>query len=247
LKTTLLFDGGDRNFTLQSAILVYADANSAAATLHEIGQDHGRPFLKPGHPVTLDAVEELAVTLGKATGATWLPENVVMLSAGKMAWWCPSGRRRIWFKPSHNDPERQAELAVIKSLNGRYVWHPPLLFVTSYQRGHGSIHIYALTQDRRPRPGEALFNAPYWNLNAGGMCNGNLKLPDSPSPDNITAFEAAFFNSAFTHSSYGDQLTRHPGRHHGLWQELAKRKTKPAAAYWRKVLVPAKTTAAKVF
>ena len=247
MDTKLLFDGGDRNFSLRSAILIYTDGAAAAATVHDITHAHGCPVIRPGRPVALDGLEELAVTLGKSAGTVWLPEQVVMLSAGKMAWWCPSGHRRIWFKPSHLDDSRKEEAAILASINGRKVWHPPLLFVTTYHRGQGSIHVYALLRDGRPQATADLYTAPYWNLNAGGMCNGNIQLPDAPSPDNIGAFEAAFFNSSFTHSSYGDRLTLHPGGHHGLWQELARRKTKPDAAYWRRVLVPAKTTASKVF
>ena len=62
------------------------------------------------------------------------------------------------------------------------------------------------------------------------MCNGNLTLPPV-APENLPAFEAAFFNSAFTHSSDGT-LTSFPGGHTALWEHLATRKAAPDARFW---------------
>ena len=246
MEASVNFGAADRNFALKSAILIYQDGDQHAATVHEVYLPHGRPSLKPGQPVTVAALEQLMRNLGKQDGAAYIPEQVVSLGLNRLAWWCPAGRRRIWFKPSHD----KAEAKVLKQLNGKFVWHPPLLFVAGAKGGDG-LSAFALLANQRPTAETELCKAPYWNLyEDGSMCRGNIKLPIA-STESLAAFERAFFNSAFSHSS-GGRLTLRPGGHHGLWQESAglaarSRKWQPDEKYWRKHLVPLKKSIGTLF
>jgi PRTRC genetic system protein B len=231
IETQVRYGGQNRDFQLESAILVYADTGNRAqyaASVHDVELVDRRPVIKPGHPVTIQALEQLMRNLGRNVGAYFVPENLLSVGLDRMSWWCAAGRRRIWFKPSRQDDGKEKEL---KALNGRHVHHPPLLFVANAR----SLNVYALLRNERPRPDTIVYRAPYWNLSEGHMCNGDLKLPIC-TPENIPGFETAFFNSAFTHSSAG-ALTHHAGGHNGLWLELSRRKTPPDAKYWQRHLV----------
>jgi PRTRC genetic system protein B len=246
------FQEAERNYSIKSAILIYSDGKNSAATTHDVTLRHNQPTIEPGQPITIAALEMLMKSLGRQSGVAYLPNQVVNLGLDQMAFWCPAGRRRIWFTPDNwrvdgpakgetLDEKKMAELerrlkqaTLLKWLNGRFVHHPPLLFAVGI-KGGDSLSVFAMAENARPTLNTKLYKAPYWNLSGGTMCRGNLKLP-SATVDSIEGFERAFFNSAFSHSSAGI-LTRHPGGHNGLWEELAKRKTAPDAKFWRKNLV----------
>jgi len=237
MEVSTHFGGSSATFELKHAILLYEDAGRAvAATTHKIANYHGRPTITAGQPITVSALEQLIQSLGKSSGATFLPTEILSLGIERMVWWCPAGRRRIWFKPNgrfdkNQSPEQAAETKALLKLNGQFVQWPAFLFVAS----HG-LSAFAMARSERPKPDTHLLKAPCWNLNDGGMCAGNIELP-SVSPDNLAGFENAFFNSSFTHNSQGGKLTTHPGGHTGLWTELAARKTAPDTSYWRKHLL----------
>ena len=229
MNTLVEFGGQDRHYQIKQAILVYEDAASsaAAATVHAVellpsrGSANSRPIIQPGQPITILALETLIQSLGRGAKGGFIPPNIISLAMDGMVWWCPAARRRIWFKPSNDTDAKR-----LKALNGKSVHHPPLLFKAE----NNGLNAYALVKNERPTPDIRVYRAPYWNLSDGHMCNGNLKLPPV-APENLAAFEAAFFGSAFTHSSDGT-LTSYPGGHTSLWEHLASRKTAPDARFW---------------
>jgi PRTRC genetic system protein B len=244
METTLKFGGQARDYRLASAILIYADtggssqpwnsSNHVAATVHDVAQADGRPVIQPGQPVSVAALERLMQSLGRQTGAQAIPENLLSLGMDRMVWWSRASRRRIWFNASHDQTG-------LKPLSGKFVYHPALLFVAHTH----NLSVYALAGDRRPVPKTKIYRAPYWNLQNGHMCNGNLTLP-ACLPENIAGFEAAFFNSEFTHGG-GGGITRHAGGHVGLWTALAARKTKPDEKYWRANLISTSQTLDQIY
>ena len=228
MNTSLQFGNQGRAYLLTSAVLIYADkgdSNNIAATVHDVKHTGKQPMIMPGQPVSVQALERIMSGLGRQTTNGFIPTHIIANGFDRMAWWCPAAKRRIWFKTYDGEDKP------VKSLNGKFVHHPPLLFVA---QNHG-LNVFALPDNERPQRDTTLYRAPYWNLSDGHMCNGDMKLPVC-SPDNIPGFEAAFFNSAFTHGR-GEGITRHKGGHYGLWAELAARKTKPDWKYWRKNLI----------
>jgi PRTRC genetic system protein B len=242
ITAELSFGEAERHYSLEAAVLIYKDndhSTNRAATVHDIELLHNKPHLAAGTPVTMAAVERFMEAFNKQSASSFIPEQVVMLGVNRLAWWCPAGRRRIWFRPSDEKHKN------LMTLNGKFVHHPPLLFVVG-QRGGDGLAAHALTENKRPTPDTVLYRAPYWNLNdQGGMCRGNISLP-SCSTKSIDGFERAFFNSAFSHTS-GGLLTRHAAGHDGLWAELAALSVAPDAAYWKRNLVKTKRTLATLF
>src|ERR1039458_2313785 len=85
--------GSNRLFGLSKAVLVYADAQEAFATVHEAkpAPDGGAPYLDAGQPLTIDFLKQLAKALGRTTPCEILPRNVLVYTPDMLVWWC---RRR---------------------------------------------------------------------------------------------------------------------------------------------------------
>lgn len=220
-----------QTFQLARAILIYTHDNQACATTHEIELVNRRPVLCAGHPISLDGLQALARQLSGDTGAQFLPPHVLSFGAGRCAWWTPGRRARIWFKPHDDNPEA----AALRALNGKTVFHPPLVFSV----GQRTIHVAALATEERPTLKTRLYRAPYFNLGHDGMlCQGSARFPEQPTPGNLATYERAFFESAFTHTNvHGDKLHVRPG-HAAFWSALADRRRAPDAAFWRQQLIP---------
>jgi len=53
--------GGNRNFTLKYAVMIYTDTSTAFATLHEVRVDsEGSPYLAPGRSLTTAFLRRLS-------------------------------------------------------------------------------------------------------------------------------------------------------------------------------------------
>jgi hypothetical protein len=71
-----------------------------------------------------------------------------------------------------------------------------------------------------------LWRAPYFNVwGEGEICTGNVRLPDSLSPQSLEVYERAFFDSEFTHPNLrgGEKLIHHSDGPYGWWAGLLKR------------------------
>ena len=139
--------GETRTYKLTKALLIYEAENrmgdnsgGTAVSVHEV-QDRQ---LGPGQPITRAAVESLAQALGRNLAAGWLPPQLVSLGFGKMAWFCPAGRRRIWFKAdgrfNGGAETEHKDTPKVTKLNGKFAQHPPLLFVA----GDHKLAVFAL-------------------------------------------------------------------------------------------------------
>jgi len=223
-EITTAFNDVPRRYTLKQAILIYKDEQSnCAASIHEVNSG-----LQPGQPVTMGALEALLSALGRRVGGGFIAPEILSVGLDSLVWWCPAGRRRIWFRPDKMfDKSPPADIKRLLKVSGQFIWYPPLLF----KARPDALSVFALAANERPKSGTRLYKAPFWNLHDGGMCNGNLKLP-TVAAENISRFERAFFDSAFTHNSQGGLLTTHPGGYLGLLESLVQRKTRPDTAFW---------------
>ena len=245
--------GDSATYELKQALLLYEARTGVlseartAVSIHDVEIKEGRPILQAGQPITLSAVESLAAKLGRNLAACFLPANVISVSFGQVAWFCPAARRRIWFKADgrFNGGRTESEKELNDSqksqkLNGKFAAHPPLLFMA---RDTG-LYVFALPDNQRPHEETTVLRAPYWNLwEDGKLCQGNRHLSKQPTVANIPSFEDGFFNSAFSHTNIA-RVTRHPHGHSGLWQELCARqgRTTIKPSFWKKNLLPLKTT-----
>jgi len=206
------------NLQLRHAVLVYTDQQRAFATLHDIiAQAEGAPLLAPAQPLTLAFLRRLAEGLGSQVAPEILPDNVLARTPELIVWWTPAARR-VMFVGDADDEERR--------LNGLNFPHPPLVF-----KVHGrELFVRALEKNARPRADTPLQTAPYWNTagDDGRVCLGSTRAPESTSVESIKSWEAAFFQSSFTHALGAVRLTNHKQGFIGLWRGLAGKKVFPA-------------------
>lgn len=213
---------------LSKAILCYSDGQTNMATVNDIvTTDDNKKVIGAGAPLNR---AELTNMLGKLQGRTGarqiIPENVLSVDGGRMAWWTPASVRPIWFSFAHMANRDSVNAAI----SGKDFPHPALLFVAD----PGQLYIYALADNDRPAANTPVYVAPYYNLygnwdskkkkfdgRLGHMCAGNVRLPDSISIGDIPAWEMGFFNTTFTHSNIAKSLLcQHPGGYVRMVWEL---------------------------
>lgn len=232
------------------AIILYRDTNNytgdsptSVATINPIEMDGGKIQIMPGAPVTRADLDTLISALAESDTrrakppkdksaaladapqpSAYLSQNIVALGANCLSWVCTSARRPIYFN-AHGDYDKP-----LAKLSGKTVTHPHLLFIAGRRGNATHLTVYALPDDRRPKPETILCHAPYFNLSSGGwMCQGSAPLPHYLHPSSIPAFERAFFESNFTHTNRAKkELTRHPRGHHVLWATMRTLKNFPA-------------------
>jgi PRTRC genetic system protein B len=209
--------GASANLQLRHALLVYTDQHRAFATLHDVvSQEEGAPLLAPAQPLSLGFLRRLAEGLGSQLSPEILPENVLARTPEMIVWWSPPARRTMFFGDT-DEHERK--------LNGLNFPHPPLVFKV---RGR-ELFVRALEMNARPRADTPLKTAPYWNTagDDGRVCLGTTRAPESQSVESIKSWQAAFFQSSFTHPLGAVRLTNHKQGFIGLWRSLAGKKVFP--------------------
>lgn len=219
------------SWELTHAVLVYSqrasgvsfvDQSGAYATVHEVDQDAGKPVLGHGVPATKEACADLARALGAAASLTgFLPPQLVYLGARSILWWRWPRSARVFFDATKSAAGDQANdkagAALIGKRNG-VTPQPALVFgVTS-----SGWFVYAFEGVDRPGPDTKLLRAPYFNVYAdGGICTGNVQLPETLSPSTLARYERAFFDSEFTHPNMrgAERLLRPPLGAYKFWRE----------------------------
>lgn len=221
--------GSSKNLSLRKAILLYDltsrdHGSGPLATVHDVAYQnpdgkHPVPVIMPGSPVTMSDIETLSQSLSSAAESmSWLPPSVLSITSTRLVWHVPGRQRRIWF----ND-----EAKPYLHLNGKFVTHPSLIFDATINTG---LRILAVAGTDRPNPETQVYRAPYMNLySLGEMCRGSSPMPKVFTPEAMTNFENAFFNSAFSHTNLrGSAICRHPGGPVKMWDELRKLPKFPA-------------------
>lgn len=201
-------------YKLACALLVYhAPHGDSYATLHPAVHAGERASIGAGQPLTETALRKTLNRLGAPKGiGGWVPPCLLYIDADTLVWHVHPRHRTVFFTSGAG--------VGVKSLNAT---HPALVFAVNR---HGW-HVAAIANARDltpPAPSEPLYHAPYPNVyESGGICTGNVTLPERIAPDTLAGFEAAFFDSKFTHSN-NPSATTHPKGLVGLWQFLADAK-----------------------
>lgn len=226
--------GGELEMKLDQAILLYrSDGYRHMATVHSVVQKapDGAPVLGAGALLTTATLRKLSRELGTSSVVEVLPDYVVARTPELLAWWRPAATRRMFFRA-------ESELA---ELSGRPFPHPSLLFVVR----EGGLYVRALFKSCRPGADTELAAAPYWNVGSdGGVCAGTMGAPNENSVASIAGWEAAFWQSEFTHPGGGGKVTKARGGTTALWKRLAGKQrfptktlleTETLAEYLRKI------------
>jgi PRTRC genetic system protein B len=109
-----------------------------------------------------------------------------------------------------------------RKLNGLLFPHPPLIFKVVGR----DLFVRAVATNSRPSHATPMKTAPYWNTYVR-VCPGSMRVPDNSDIASIPQWEAAFFQSEFTHAAGAVRLTNHPEGFIGLWRSLVGKKKFP--------------------
>lgn len=210
---------GEKILSLRHAILIYsADAQFSeaakslqfVATLHAVDEAKGRPVIGAGTCVSAAQAEAFALAISRsAMQRTFLPENVLLHSANLTIWWQPSCVRRIFFvKKKAKD---------FSAFNAKRFRHPALCFVLKDR----TLRVFALAENQRPTPKTKLYRAPYPNVtNEGAIQLCGCTPPPDTSIASLPAWEANFYDSAFSHLANVGKLTKFKGGILALYELL---------------------------
>lgn len=229
MSRVAIAETGDATLTLRNAVLLYRTGNTSHvyATLHDIAEDgHGRPSLLAGRPMTLPELATFAHAAAARTAYQgFLDGRVLYVAPNTLAWWCPPARRHVWFRADKPLGETAGETE-----------QPALIFVA-----HAAAwFVFAVKGAERPTATTPLYHAPYFNVwKTGGICTGNVDIPEQPGPAAIAAYEGAFFRSHFTHPNH-DRVVRRRGGAMQLWRDLLD-----GAAFPESCLIARKETLAE--
>lgn len=204
---------------LSKAILVYQEASrhmsylgsTAFASIHEVSDTgtKAKPNVQimPGTPISQEDLLKLMGSLADkyVSQAEILPASVLSFSPSHLVWWMPAGTRTVFF----NNRELGKKSAVVP--------HPPLLFMVV----QGQWSVFALNANVRPTAETVLFHAPYFNVfDTGSICAGSAVIPKQLSTTSIPIWEAAFFDSEFTHVNGHTKKIAHPDGEYAFWKAM---------------------------
>jgi len=209
---------GETSILLTQAIMLYSRCGAQGsvgdftyATKHKVenfGTEANPNFqIAAGQPVTREAVVAMFEQLAKqlTLNVDFLPENVLSISADHMVWWTPACERNVFF----NNRELGKRAGKVP--------HPGLVFAVV----KGSWYVFALTGTERPKLDTPLCHAPYFNVYDDGLiCAGSAARPKGIAAGAIPQWEAAFFDSEFTHINGGKKKASHPRGEYAMWKEL---------------------------
>ncbi|OCX67498.1 hypothetical protein A6M27_01765 [Acidithiobacillus thiooxidans] len=191
---------------LRSAILLYGNGGHVDyATQHPVGQNSDNaPVILPGSALTQEELASAYQALLGKTPLQMLDNRTLAFNVSTLVFWSEPQVRTTYFDCPEPMGERSGPVP-----------HPGLVFVW---QDHG-LSVFAVKGRKRPSLNTPLFKAPYMNVYAGGsICMGNVKVP-KPEPGNISACEAAFFQSRFTHANHATQV-QYPGGIYTMWVDL---------------------------
>jgi PRTRC genetic system protein B len=204
--------GSNDQFSLEEIILLYKSSNGAT-----YGRIH-HPYIPPGEqhpipdpigkPITRDFINDLTKSFETKTEASIFPENILYFGNETIIWWEKARQRRMYYKDDNGE---------FTQINNKLVPVPPLIFAVKGNR----FSVHSLFKNKRPQTSDIVGTAPFWNTDGftGTICMGSMQQPGIDTPDTISEWSDAYFNSYFTHP-YNNKLTNHPDGFIAMWESL---------------------------
>ncbi|WP_216329384.1 PRTRC system protein B [Deinococcus aestuarii] len=192
------------------ALIVYTDHRQEQGIVmqHALGERDGALYIAEGVNVTRDTIETL-LKLNALQTLTLVPEHVVALGVGSLAWVVERQERRLLFQGATDK--------AVAALDGQVFPQPRLLFVT---RG-AQMFAYALRGTERPTGDTPLYRAPYFNIFSNhAVCNGSMQRPGAITPENADAWTQAFFYSNFVKPADSQKRWATGGTYRELWDAV---------------------------
>lgn len=202
----------DVEYRLDGAILLYqgSDNISAYASTHRIMMARKRCVLGPGSPVTVEGLRDLTKALLPDIIAVpeLIPAYVLAQGPEFLVWWMPPQSRTVFFKAAELGGERSAKVPL-----------PGLVFAVVA----GNWYVFAVKGEHRPDAATLLHRTPFYNVWADGkICTGSVQKPKGTLAQRTELWEAAFFDSWFTHSNMRDRekLVTSKGGATAFWKKM---------------------------
>lgn len=177
-------------------------------TEHKIHQRPGDavPMIGAGKALSKAACRRVATQLtgigerGCEALPVFLPENLLVASKSILCWHEPPKVRPMWF---------------VEAGTSVSVKWPHLVFVASEQ----GLRVFAVTGNKRPTPETKLYHAPLMNIyDDGRLCFGSAARPDRITVDTIPEWNAAIFDSRFSHVNHQRTIKgASTSAEHGRW------------------------------
>ena len=198
---------------LRHAVLIYGSARGGFATVHDVSNTDGKPVIKAGVPATRSALmNAMAALQHNDIAPEILPGHILAKGEDYLVWWRKPCHRQVWFR-THEFGECTA-----------VVPHPSVLFMA--RPLSKEMFVFALNGEERPEPETPLYQAPYFNVWAGGrLCVGNVTLPSGGMAYQPEAWEDIFYASWFTHPNVQRLINYRPGAY-AFWKRLLDGKEK---------------------
>lgn len=202
------------SYQASEAVVIYRNsAQHGYATCHPLSLSGGELHYGAGRPLQKsDLLGLLSALQGRAL--QWVDSTTLLCGVTSRVWHRPAGLATLRFETS--DPS-------LNDLSGFAFGIPALIFACD---GH-SLQVWAHREETRPVRETALFRAPFFNTDSGGrVCWGNARRPGSLEQ---ASWEAAFFESYFTHGS-GNRCHQYSGSYSELWTQARASGVFPAEA-----------------
>lgn len=214
------------------------------ATIHPVEVLDGVPVLRAGSPLTVQAVKAVAKSFAESLKVKpeIIVENVLFSSDDLLVWWTPAQQRVCWFDIDwHRDAKGR------EALQGASGQLPITALVWMLQRTPGKgiwqgMHVYGLSESKRPTSETQLYRAPLLNINDdGAVCWGTGKVPQGRNQSDIQEWVDAFFGSTFTHYNQSN-----PFQGVDCYEFLAGLLKQPTETFPVEVMRPMKSTLGQV-
>lgn len=211
-------------------ISTVSDGNAPATmiTAHEVESKSGSAVLSEGVVFNAAHRDELLrlLTTPKRPALRpepMMPHNVIDVRGSRLVWWIMGRTRPLYFAFGSNQ--------------ARVVAPWPSLVLEASDRG---LRVAALRGNRRPRASTPLCYAPLMNVGRDSlMCAGSASLPKGRSFADMDAWQAALFDTNFSHVNHERTLNSDEavgsGEHYQFWSQLQREK---ATAFPVERLVP---------
>jgi len=210
----------------EMALVFHAHNGGYDITQHTISHRSGRYNIDAGIAIGPNTLHALLIAMQPEDNlqTELLPPNTLVHSPIQSVWYTPPLRRRMYIRAGK------------ETLTLNVPW-PALVFHVRNRK----LAIAAIKGSRRPGESTSLYHAPLMNIYANGnLCSGSIALPDTCRVTDFPVWEAAIFDTLFTHVNHPKTLrlanTSHrngtrsreitTAAHVRFWRDLHRTKTR---------------------
>lgn len=201
-----------------ASIVFHKCDDHVIVTKHDIKIQNKRPSIRPGQMISSADVHMLLSTISEPDKnelrLNYHSRHIIASGYNTCLWFSPPKTAPMWFSG--------------KQKSFKTVYWPGLIFLAI----DGELYVYAVKNVITVSPKTMLYNAPLMNLyHDGRLCMGNIQAPNTTHPHQLIDWEAAIYNTAFTHVNHQQTI-----------QSKREVSTTTLYRFWRSLQVKKKPT-----